>query len=242
MGEYTNLELMRALYEILPADQQSIINPKARALLSRSVGFNISKERYLEIRSGLIDQNLVETGMGFGGTIARTKEIPPDSILTPVQITSEIKLYKPTIEYIKNVFRDHVGLINEKYIVEDTSTGGKATGKWKRPDITMISSRYFKYTNHRSIDIYSFEVKTQSSCDLTAVYEAHEQGLQTHYPYVVWSFPVGEPEKSKLSQMIDSAQRNDVGLILLRNQLVDSEIIVSATRRKEPAARHQICC
>ncbi len=231
MSEHTTLELMQALYEVLPANQQPIINPKARALLSRIVGINISKERYNEIRSGLIDQGLIEIGMGHGGTIARTKEIPPDSIATPIQITSEINLYKPTIEYIEKVFRDHEGLIEENFIIEDTSAGGPATGKWERPDITLISSRYYKYTNHRSIDIYSFEVKTQSSCDLTAVYEAHEQGLQTHYPYVVWSIPIGEPDKTKLTQMIDSAQRNEVGLILLRNRLEDSEIIVSATRR-----------
>ena len=105
------------------------------------------------------------------------------------------------------------------YVIDVTSSqGGRFTGgKWTRPDITLASSKEYKYVPGRFVELRTFEVKTYDGLDITAVYEALSHRRAAHVAQVLVHVPECERAALKpiLQRVIGDAEEYGIGVTTL---------------------------
>jgi len=92
----------------------------------------------------------------------------------------EKSLYAPIVETVRSSWVPEQGI--EDYVIDVSSSQGRRVtgGKWSRPDITLASSKPYKYVPGRFLELRTFEVKTHDGLDVTAVYEALSHRRAAH--------------------------------------------------------------
>jgi hypothetical protein len=178
-----------------------------------------SEERYWHIRNLLVQEGVLRTGRGKGGSVQRV--IPIESIETADSSTSgrviETDLYGPIIETLRSDWiPDHQ---IQDFVIHQTAHQGRRDtgGKWTRPDITIASSNSFTYVPGRPVEIRTFEIKTHDGLDVTAVYEALAHRRAAHYSYLFVYVPDAERAALEpvLERLIGDAQEHGIGLVII---------------------------
>jgi hypothetical protein len=122
-------------------------------------------------------------------------------------------------------------------VVENTARIPGPPGRWTRPDLCMGCVARYRYTPQLQFDLFSFELKMPSGCNMLSVHEALAHGAVAHLAYLCLYLPEAVDEQKNLSPMLEQAQRHGVGVI----RMLDPRNFASYTRllearRGQPAA------
>ena len=117
----------------------------------------------------------------------------------------------------------------QDFIVANTARGGERTGRWSRPDLTLVALQKFCFPHRIGVELFGFEIKRDMQADISSVFEAVAHTRFVHYAYVVWQILSGS-EKYKVAKDIEtSCQHYGIGLITFSDALNSSSYIVRAT-------------
>lgn len=98
-------------------------------------------------------------------------------------------------------------------VVQNTARGGARTGRWTRPDLCATCISRYHYTPSAQLDLFSFELKMPSGCNMLAVHEALAHSATSHFPYLCVYLPPNAKERAQLPGMLEQSQRHGVGVI-----------------------------
>jgi hypothetical protein len=105
-----------------------------------------------------------------------------------------------------------LGVRSESFVLQNTSVGGPRSGPLTRPDFTLAAIQSWRFDPHRTLDVFSFEVKNRAGASIAAVYEAVAHGRLVHYPHLVCPRSKLYPDTSEEIRKTSLAE--GVGLIL----------------------------
>ncbi len=187
-------ELQQQLLAQVPADRV-IGNTRLREAL------RWGDDRYWAVRNRLVENGVLETGRGKGGSV-RLVPPPPEDVPAeqaqnaPVQAQQdaepfqrEDQLYEPIATVLRDQWAKEQGF--DLYSVEVTARQGsrQTGGKWTRPDMTVVGYKTFPYVPGRFLEVVTFEVKPFSTIDVSSVYEALAHRRASTRAYVVLHVP-----------------------------------------------------
>lgn len=195
MAEPTFEVLAEKLMELVPVDGESVGNIS----LIRDLGWQ--EETYWNVRNRLVDRGDLELGRGKGGSVRRAATIENVAELsireavvdlvdeTEVQLQRELDLYSAMAKVIEESWVKASGF--DSAIVQITAQQGRRLtgGKWSRPDIAAVSLSTYPYIPGRHFDVFTFEIKTADSIDITCIYEALSHRRSATRSYVLLHVP-----------------------------------------------------
>jgi len=154
-------------------------------------------EEYWEIRRELLKANLIQTGRGRGGSVARTTEAPEKKIEVPKgYVENEKDLYKPLEKWLDDNYGHDPKESGDFFKVKITGgpSGHKRdSGQWSRPDLVMVQVNKFDFLQGCTLEVTTFEVKQHADeDDLRSVYEAAAHTRWAHNAYLVIEVPNAE--------------------------------------------------
>jgi hypothetical protein len=97
----------------------------------------------------------------------------------------------------------------------------------------------YRYTPQPQFDLFSFELKMQSGCNMLSVHEALAHGAVAHLPYLCLYLPNGADEEKNLNPMLEQAQRYGVGVLRMLDprDFTTYRRLLEARRGHPPAGR-----
>lgn len=124
----------------------------------------------------------------------------------------ELKLYdRLLVRFKSKAFLKNLEVEAGRYVLQDTSTGGKAgSGVLSRPDFTIaaISESLFE----RALNVITIEVKNRAGSSVRAVYETLGHARVSHYPFL--ACPRSRLNPNSVTEIRNACKIQDVGLIL----------------------------
>ena len=105
----------------------------------------------------------------------------------------EKSLYEPVLQAIQSGWATNKGFAN--YLAVITAAGRRRkTGRWSRPDVTVVARHRYKFVPGRELEVITFEIKhAAQGLDVTVVYETLGlTKLDSDYemfPRCSWRFP-----------------------------------------------------
>jgi hypothetical protein len=187
----------------------------------------LTRDRYWDVRAGLLDEGVIIISRGHGGRVAlkapvdqlRALQTEPLSAQVKEEIAEakeeireEVELYEPFANSIKNRAKDE-GL--EQTVVEIIARQGRrhTGGLWSRPDICQISVQNLPYLGQKVVEVTTFELKA-APCNVDAVYETLSHSRRAHRSYLAIFCPdSGGEVKRQLERIKLECARTGVGLI-----------------------------
>lgn len=139
-------------------------------------------------------------------------------------VISEERFYPSVETGLKKLWANENFAQNEFYIEETARKDTKISGRWTRPDFTLISYKKFPWTIGDEFDVVTFEVKRPDSCNVLAVFEALSHSTAATRTYVVFPVDASDWAKSDPAQearVKDECSRHGVGLILIENVYIE---------------------
>jgi hypothetical protein len=228
------------LLDKVPADGGSIGNVS----LQRSLSWDA--ETYWPVRDKLIGEGVLGTGRGKGGSVHRIEAEARTPTWAGGRVVAEKELYEPMLSVIQHDWTKMMGLSDSNFLAWNTAQRGKQqTGKWARPDLTVLARRSFPWYPGNHIEVHTFEVKPPDYFGITAVYEALAQRRRATHAWVLAYLPdyiesVGdEPGDPIVDEVIQEAKRQGIGFIIATkyDDWTAWDIVVEAERREpEPKA------
>ena len=191
----------------------------------RSNGEGMSKTK---IRNQLqLTDDLVQTALdyGFDEKFLGKGEYNVYSIKKDFSINEE-RFYPAVETRLKRLWLAENFHENEYYLEETARKDSKISGRWTRPDFTMISHKKFAWTIGHEFDVVTFEVKRPDSCNVLAVFEALSHATAATRTYVVSPIDASDWAKSDPAQearVKDECSRHGVGLILIENVYIEPQ-------------------
>jgi hypothetical protein len=222
-----------ALFQLLPEDGSPIVLAVARAALSEQLDADIDENR-------LQAQIFADTRIRFLPATREIRRNLADTDLAPPPEIRNERDIEPWFErYLwrnRMVFYDPSPMTLNT-VVENTARIHGPPGRWTRPDLCMGCVARYRYAPQPQFDLFSFELKMPSGCNMLAVHEALAHGAVAHLPYLCLYLPADADERKDLSPMLEQAQRHGVGVI----QMLDPSNFATYTRllearRGQPAA------
>jgi hypothetical protein len=241
-GQYGSPENLtedeKLLLEKIPHDATYVSIRKTRLAL------DWDDERMWKPLESLAAKNLIKTGPGYGGTVRRLTPTPgqvePD-VTVPQQQSVETSLYDPLENVLRNRWAQTMKL--DDFIVQTTAKQGRRDtgGTWTRPDLIVVAVSMFDFIPGKFVDAITFEVKSHTNFDVTAIYEALSHLRSATRAYVFVEIP--DEHRQRLEELIQNASkeasRHGIGLIIAKKTAdFDSwDFIVEETRREpDPAS------
>lgn len=236
---------------LLPPDGTPVLNRVMRAMLARALERSVGLDPYFEACSRLAEEGRIGRLRGQGGQIflareteakTRGREAEPSSAEGEPLLKEawpEARLMPALRHYLEGPFRKGLDLpAGSTCLVQDTSAIGPARGRWSRPDFILVSAMRFRLLPGSQVDVHSFELKTETGCDVLAVHECLAQTRFTHFGHLVWHLPEGAKAETKLAEIEAHCQAHGIGLIRLRDPKQPSagDILVDPTRKPTLAA------
>jgi len=198
----------KRLLDNVPSDGRAVGNVH----LMRTLHWDA--EKYWAVRDALINEGVLETGRGRGGSVHLAR---PDKAAvaneSPKGRVKEGTLYEPMLQVIRESWvadkqlRDSIAWVSAR-------GGSQPTGKWGRPDITVLARRTFPFYPGNFWDIHTFEIKPSDLFDVTAVYEALAHRRAATHSWVLALLPGVEPTDEGLQAVAAEAKRYGIGLII----------------------------
>ncbi|MCY3745106.1 MAG: hypothetical protein OXH05_02650 [Acidobacteria bacterium] len=192
---------LREFYRLVPV-HGSIGNVTLREQLGIT---DETDEEYWRLRQILIDGGKISKARGKGGSVRR---IPQEEV-------SESDLERPMWHEIKTRWaRARRYTLCEAKIT--ARLGRKPTGRWSRPDITLLGGRnYPNLPGGKFLDVVTFEIKPWFW--LEGVYEALAHQRRANLSYLIcfnagqWGVPQDHRDSIAVQR---EAERQGVGLIV----------------------------
>lgn len=132
-------------------------------------------------------------------------------------VLRESDLYLPVSDYLEQRYRDvlrpRYGDLRSISAITATSVGGTFDGKWTRPDLALVALWRFEFSINWTLDLHSFEVKTERGCDNVSVHEALSHTAMAHYSYLTWHKPSWSQNDEGCLAILERCARYGVGLI-----------------------------
>lgn len=154
----------------------------------------------------------VELGNALGGGIA-----------APIEVKVEAQLYAPTLNFISLAFGDHVRrragsgrpLIFPEHV--DHAAGDEG-GRWTRPDLACLAIVRGEFVPYWRADLHTFEVKTASGLNVTAIHEANAHGRLGQFAWLAFQ-AVGpaSADTNLFGDMLAAAGSLGVGVLTFRS-------------------------
>jgi hypothetical protein len=200
------------LLKNIPQDGSFVGN----VFLRSSLGF--SSNRYWEIREELLKANLIQTGKGRGGSVARTAKGTTLKAIAPKGLAKEEKhLYNPLKRWLESAWARAIKESGDSYWVKVTATPSgykRRSGKYSRPDLTFVQVSSFDYLPGRFLEVTTFEVKQfKDAQDIKNVFEAAAHLRWANNSYLVVEVP--DPEFLLSERVTSELTRFDVGLLVI---------------------------
>lgn len=180
---------------------------------------NCGDDVYERIKIELKRDMKVVSDRGQGGVVVSLDEKERDKKINE----SCKKAYRneySTYGSIINNLRLFMGYSEAAYIKKTASSGSRAVGKWRCPDITVVEYNKYDYLKKEIINITTFEVKLINSIDISSVYEAMSHARRSTWSYLFACAPSDVP-KDKIDTMMydikNECMDRGVGLILCRD-------------------------
>lgn len=121
-------------------------------------------------------------------------------------------------------------------VVQNTARTGLPAGRWTRPDLCAACISRYHYAPIPQFDLFSFELKMPSGCNMLAVHEALAHSATAHFPYLCVYLPEGARERAQLPSMLEQSQRHGVGVIIIADPSdLDTYRLALVARRHTPA-------
>lgn len=141
----------------------------------------------------------------------------------PVLASHEKELYDPVIDFLHSAFSARITpkhgaarLVTEKTALRRDPAGGQ----WTQPDIAAVCISRHRFAAAAAVDIYSFEVKTNSGGgELESVHEALAHARFANFAFLVWNRNFCTCEDHRYDAIAQSCKLYGVGLITAHNPL-----------------------
>jgi hypothetical protein len=144
---------------------------------------------------------------GPGGTVEKIKDI---------QIL-ESDYYPDAAAGISNFYQHKLG-----YRVEDTFVGSTAnvtvSGRWSRPDITLVCVKRYTHIHQRRWDLVTFELKRPEDINVLSVFEALSHRSAATLSYVI--LPISSKDFNRhpaSSRIMEECQRHGIGILVSKD-------------------------
>jgi hypothetical protein len=231
------------ILSLLPSDGTPVSNRIMRAMLTRQLGKPIQPEEYFAAITELAANKAIGRSRGRGGALFLAASLPlTPTTPSPAPVNdrlSESELMHPTKIYLERVFVPALDLPpGSATFVSDTSNSGPRQGEWARPDFVVVTVMQFDLVPGSQLDVYSFELKTESGGSVQAIHEALAQTRFTHFGHLIWHVPRGSQVEVSLPEIEAHCDRHGIGLIIFRepNDLLSWELLLDARQKDTSAA------
>lgn len=131
----------------------------------------------------------------------------------------ESELYAPTLNFLALQFSDHLrrrARSGRSWIfpAQVEHTAGADDGRWTRPDLACLAIARGEYIPFWRADLHTFEVKTASGLNVTAVHEANAHGRLGQYAWLAFQ-AVGQaaPDRELFGEILSSAASVGIGVL-----------------------------
>lgn len=183
-------EYSKTLLDLIPTSGENIGNWKLREQLRNAiatVGDELTEQEYWSLRDDLIDQGVIQTGRGKGGSVHRVavEAATPAAVEMPATTAkAEAQLYEPFQKAITSGYVKDNRI--KRFVSEITAQQGRRAtgGKWSRPDFTLIAVRTYSFTPGKRLEVITFEIKPSVETAFEGIYEALAHQLPAHRSYL----------------------------------------------------------
>src|SRR5215472_11616547 len=200
----------KKLLNLVPPDGTFIGNKK---LQRRS---KLGKE-YWKAQKELVRKGVLSRGKGRGGSVARLapeSEVGLDGGKSAVRKESE--LYDPLKNWLAEEWGEDVegGDFFDVLVTGTPKKKGRKSGKWSRPDVTLVQVNSYDYLPQPVLEVTTFEVKKFPDAeDIRSVYETASHSRRTHFSYLVAEVPTADYEFPE--RFVSELERFHLGLIFM---------------------------
>ena len=158
------------------------------------------------------------------------------SILKKTWTIPEKNYYNPCLDSLTRHFDEAFRKSNGDFFIEDTSSkDSKISGRWTRPDLTMVSHKTYSYTIGHEFDVWTYEIKRPEDANVLAVFEALSHASAATRPNVVFPMRFKEWQKKyadHANRVMDECSRHGVGLIFVEKFGEETQIKVQIEARR----------
>jgi hypothetical protein len=175
----------------------------------------LADDRYEQVRTELLADNLIEKYVCRGGGVRLTRKGERENLTDEKHVSSvkhEKDLYDPLNKFLERQANE-----DELEAVICATHNLKARGQWQNPDTTSIAIEYYRHLRKVSVSVTTYEVKQFWRWNVDVVFEAAAHHRFSHEAHVVLEWP-NELEFSltdptyKIDQIARECQRFGVGL------------------------------
>jgi len=198
----------------------------------------ITDDEYWAIRNALIDDGKIACGRGRGGSIYL---VPPNTDLEADancdnRGKAERKLYPDILKIIEGPWalsRNHV----EENSFACITAYAKVPGKWRNPDLSMVSIVGYDFIPGKTMELTTFEVKPNGGFSVEGIFETASHLVFGHRSFLM----IQDKDKQRdadpnFARLLTLLPRFGVGLVLFEDpgNYATYEIIAEA-EYKTPA-------
>jgi hypothetical protein len=173
-------------------------------------------DKYWKVRDSLINAGLAAAGRGRGGSLIRIEKKEDRNQKIDKKDKEQI-LYGPLMRTLSKEWSRERQIQVDQVHFEITANmhSLKAGGKWSCPDITAISVRKFQHLPGQFFDVWTFEVKSIDSFDVTAIFEAAAHSSVATRSFSLLQIPekLNDKQNDMIDRCVGEAGRLGVGLI-----------------------------
>lgn len=131
----------------------------------------------------------------------------------------ESELYAPTLNFLALEFAEHLrrrarGGRSWIFPAQVEYAAGADDGRWTRPDLACLAVSRGEFVPFWRADLHTFEVKTASGLNVTAVHEANAHGRLGQYAWLAFQ-AVGpaDRERDLFGEILSSALSVGIGVL-----------------------------
>ncbi len=181
-------------------------------------------DRYWRVRNQLVDENVIEKGRGYGGSVTLKASVVPeekssesttDIGIEATQRIAERDLYEPIHRVLSSAWVKDQGFDNS--VVEITAHQGARNtgGTWTRPDVSVVAVKSFVFFPETVFDVVTFEVKPADDITVSGVFEAMSHREASTQAYVIYHADDELFEQApEATRIIEVAKRYGIGVIV----------------------------
>jgi hypothetical protein len=171
---------------------------------------------YWKLRDQLVDGGYLALGKGRGGSVAAQVGAAPAKRKGKLFVSKESELYEPVRKWVAEEWSKSVTPVDffEVLVTGTPRKKGRASGKWSRPDVTLVQVNRYEYLAQPSLDVTTFEIKKSSDAeDVRSVFEAAAHSRRAHFSYLV--VEVEERDYEFPERLVSELERFNIGLIFM---------------------------
>lgn len=210
-----NIKLSRVekkLLNLVPLDGTFIGNKKLQRRSKLGKG-------YWKVQKGLVSKGVLTRGKGRGGSVARLgveSEVGLAAKKGKSAVRKESELYDPLKKWLDEEWGADIegGDFFQVLVTGTPKKKGKKSGKWSRPDVTLVQVNSYDYLPQPVLEVTTFEVKKFPDAeDMRSVYETASHSRRTHFSYLVAEVPNLDYEFPE--RFVSELERFHLGLIFM---------------------------